>query len=130
MKPNEEQIKEFWEWCEFKWRTYASAYAGEVIMKVHDATWVHPDGETHFNLPPIDLSNLFKYAVPRLNEKGCCVTLQAYGQKGHLAFVSESVFPQRGSDGYDPYFKRIAEYEDEDPAIALFWAIYKVMDKI
>uniref|UniRef100_A0A6M3JNV7 Uncharacterized protein n=1 Tax=viral metagenome TaxID=1070528 RepID=A0A6M3JNV7_9ZZZZ len=54
-KPTNEQIKEFWEWCGFK----------VALGKLY---W-YPDKEFSpaRRLPSVDLNNLFKYAVPKLN---------------------------------------------------------------
>ena len=123
MKPTEEQGFKLWRWCGFRevdglWRTPVIDFAPSDSRY----SFTCPTG-----LPPIDLNSLFKWAVPKLQDRGHCVTIQSYEQSGYLAFVSETVFSQRGSDGYDPYFKRVSEHEDEAPTLALFWAIWGVI---
>lgn len=119
--PTEEQIKEFWERCGFKWRAYASAYVGEVVMKVHDATWVYPDGETHFKLPPIDLNNLFRWAVPKANSLGWGVGLMPCGN------VQDSLWYGDTFNIWKEVHYRESNPKMDDPALALFWAIWKVI---
>ena len=62
MKPTKEEIKEFWEWCGFK---YWINWGGAAITR--------PDGMSkgfskhtveRVKYPKLDLRNLFKYAVP------------------------------------------------------------------
>jgi len=123
MKPTQEQIKEFWKWCGLH---EALASDGEYHWFDGDEI-VSPTDDNH--VPVVNLDNLFEWAVPKLQDNGHCVTLQSYECSGYLAFVSETVFSQRGSDGYDPFYKRVSEYEAEDPALALFWALWQVMEK-
>ena len=113
-QPTDEQIKEFWEWCGFKQierdRVKFSLGSGDIYRLV----WIHPTGlYEEDNLPPIDLNNLFKYAV-QPNEyitevsfvKGeCQIATRGLNNKGVQYFVGR----------------------DEDPALALFWAIWEVI---
>ena len=49
MKPTEEQIKEFWEWCG--------------LNEQPSGSWYTESGEyVYMQIIPIDLNNLFKYA--------------------------------------------------------------------
>lgn len=124
MKPTDEQKKEFWELCGI---VYKEDYIINEYGDKHIA-WLCPDGEIWYICPPIDSNNLFKYAVPKLQERGHTISLEAYEHKGYCASVSDLVFNQRGSDGeYYPYSKPISSAENEDPALALFWAIYLVL---
>ena len=117
-RPTKEQIRELWEWCGLKYNATKLGYL---------SYWADASGEQIEEELILDLNNLFKYAVPKLQDKGCCVTIQSYECSGYLAFISESVFSQRGSDGYNPFYKRISECENESPVLALFWAIYEVI---
>uniref|UniRef100_A0A6M3L2Q5 Uncharacterized protein n=1 Tax=viral metagenome TaxID=1070528 RepID=A0A6M3L2Q5_9ZZZZ len=81
--PTNKQIKEFWEKLSptpDDWRMYE--------------IWLYS------GYPPIDLNNLFKYAVPKLDQSRYYKALS-------------SIF----------YYDAIKE----DPALALFWAIYQVI---
>lgn len=107
MKPTDEQKREFWELCGFK----------IVVHYVkHSEFWEYPDGELHPTYPPIDLNNLFQYAVPKLKEG--------------LDYPQETIgFP---TERYKCHrFLQMWVYsiaiQGKDPALALFWAIYKVL---
>ena len=92
-----EQIKEFWEWCGVNYEEVPVEYTGFPHIKTR---------------PPIDLNNLFKYAMPRIDN-----------------FVVKLI--------YDPFYRHwiasindamvIKIGEDKDPALALFLAIRGVM---
>ena len=90
MKPTDEQIKEFWELCDAPYKR------------------VRRIGQPHY--PPIDLNNLFKYAVPKVFEVDY--------KKAYMAVL-------RWITDYANYVG-ISKIE-QDPALALFWAIYKVI---
>ncbi len=61
------------------------------------------------------LGFLFKYAVPKLGDKEWYVELY-YDKPIYVATIYKQ-------DGEKATVKR-----DEDPALALFWAIYKIME--
>jgi len=118
-EPNEEQIKKFWEWCGL-W--YEQPY------------WLNKDcangqccfyGEYYQELlRTITLNNLFKYAVPKLYEiEGFHVlNYQFVGHSKDIEMFRHScliVFTNAKDDIYECA---------KDPALALFWAIYKVME--
>ena len=99
MKPTEVQIKKFWEWCG--------------ISKSRTGYWYYPDYCARPNAPDLDLNNLFKWAVPKLT----MYELNSYNNDGlHSAWVSLSE-----DGGWEAS-------ECETPALALFWAIYKVIE--
>ena len=89
MKPTNEQIKEFWEWC------------GQVTVR---RVRSHEPGSFRDQAyyPTLDLNNLFKYAVPKLDEE-----------------TKKAVF--------DEWLYLMDVNRNEDPALALFWAIYGVI---
>jgi len=87
-KPTDEQKKELWEY--FGKHTY----------------WTYENGWDNF--PPIDLNNLFKYAVPKVYED--------LGRKG------ESYKFDRIWDAIER-----ALLDKEDVGTAVFWAIYSVI---
>ena len=67
MNPTDEQIKKFWERCGFWQYTIWHGFMGLTSHK----EWIDPKGDIYGdNLPPIDLNNLFKYAVPKLKRDG------------------------------------------------------------
>ena len=107
-EPTDEQIKEFWEWCGFWYneKEMGSTWVG--------GKWHH---RTHYydwrELPPIDLNNLFKYAVPKALDKleTRFDTLTNTVRGLEMLFAKWIQNMSRG-------------YSVED---ALFWAIYEVI---
>ena len=106
-EPTQEQIKEFWEWCGLHYH----GEAGELLVYA-------PDG-TVFNCgqPRIDLNNLFKYAVPKLDKMGNHLILRSH-------VYSESLVD---SPDYEAEIAGGIKSHSIDPALALFWAIWKVI---
>ena len=99
MKPTDEQIKEFWVKYGFK---LIPRYGG---TNMDNPLWRYPDGDANEKSPPIDLNNLFKWVVPTLND----------AQKARLP----GIFSDGGKKFEFHWFW-------EDPALALFWALWKV----
>jgi len=97
MKPTDKQVKEFWERFGFNF-----SHKAENHNFFHGATgtyadfYLYPDGDCG-SLPPIDLNNLFKYAVPKLDQSRYYKALS-------------SIFLKENAN-----------------ATTLFWAIYEVM---
>ena len=105
-KPTEAQIKEFWEWCGFSIGEYSDE-------------WVAPDNYTCFHgTPPIDLNNLFKFAVPKLEECGYKYEIGATtSSTQHRVAIRDRCFSLIGRLHWN-----------DDPALALFWAIWEVIN--
>ena len=101
-EPTDEQIKEFWGRCGFKYIRNIdniSFFTGEKVSEVEQ--WEYPDGNYNV-LPPIDLNNLFKYG-PEYQ--------QVIFQPGYCGITKGDVLYEGSGD------------TEED---ALFWAIYEV----
>ena len=130
-KPTEEQIKRFWEWCGFifdgitDYGKFKNYYEHEVFYYPNSSvSW-----QLHY-LPKIDLNNLFKWAVPKLRDKdiawelrNCVLKIRGEYQDFTMAKLmwNEKAFWKFTN------LKWSIE-ADKDPALALFWAIYKVME--
>lgn len=101
MKPTKEQIKNFWEWCGFTNLVYEQG--------VWEFRWFYIDDERRRQeLPPIDLNSLFQWAIPQLRKD----TTQEELLNVLYGWISSSLY-----------------YEgDDNSALALFWAIYKLID--
>jgi len=104
MEPTEAQIKEFWEKIGLPYSGYGNA-----------------EREKAKSLPPIDLNNLFKYAVPllrNLSEDNTLQDIEFHWQGINISNLVECnlVFDEAQFDG-----------TDKDPALALFWAIWEVL---
>src|SRR3990167_4398603 len=105
MNPTQEQIKKFWEWCGIKQdsdRTWRDANGLGVLISTI--------------MPPLDLNNLFKYAVPKLKRW----RIANYPEGAMSEFGLIRVWVTTGDwDGM---------VEDNDPALALFWAIWEIIE--
>ena len=66
-EPTKEQIKEFWEKLGFKYVFGKTIRTGEFTEQNY--YWESPTGTKYPELPPIDLNNLFKWAVPVVIDK-------------------------------------------------------------
>jgi hypothetical protein len=115
MKPTEEQIKKFWEWCGL-YKDLATNGERYWFMGEEIVSPTNEEGN-----PIIDLNNLFKYAVPKLIATGHwlgMITTQLSSDTQYTFAI------------YVEKYKDKAEHEasDKDPALALFWAISKVIE--
>jgi len=109
MEPTKEQIQWLWEQCGFTRLPYGNReYHFELTKKVMN--WLPPDkrGNSMEYLPRIDLNNLFKYAVPKLQDLRWV--------KFNFDSECELRIGNRGIFGVN-----------DDPALALFWAIFKAL---
>ena len=125
-RPTEAQIKEFWEWCGIRYEP------DEDEFKV-----IFPDSQPWYNFghdwkmdeiePPVDLNNLFKYAVPKvLNLTGIDFAGSNEDFDSWICRVWYGIWTNRGSvQVKQDYY----EAEGKDPALALFWAIREVIWK-
>ncbi len=106
-KPIEARIKEFWEGYG------VHHYPDCECIRVKGCCWgiseetYGKNGNWHFVLPPIDLNNLFKYAVP---------FLMSSGDGGELYKVLKQ------------WIKAVV-CGCKDPALALFWALWQVKEQ-
>ena len=101
-EPTEEQIKKFWEWCGFNLTCYSHYLAWFINNKCLYSEVREYDNPID-KLPPIDLNNLFKWAVPTLKD-----TCEEWW----------SVIVEWAKDITGNY---------EKDTLALFWAINKVI---
>ena len=110
-EPTKEQIREFWEWCGFEFDERWSEFNP---YKDHNGVIQH-------SRTPIDLNNLFKYAVPKVIEK---LDKQSVRFECFYRFIeNEWVWVYWITDDLD----HITHAIDEDPALALYWALDKAM---
>ena len=106
-KPTDEQIQFVWERCGFK-ETRKVLYCNK--DKTAYRAWLDPDGNKDhwtYSTPPIDLNNLFKYAVPKLEPPDF------------------SFYQTNDGEWIVSLYHEVITIKDKDPALALFWAIYK-----
>jgi len=105
MEPTKEQIKWLWEQC------------GGIYINYNDedgcpAHYKMPDGGWLFDTVKPDLNNLFRHAVPKVID-GSNILLQNC-LKGWFVSVEKT-------------FGNYIDAKDKDPAMALFWAIYRCL---
>ena len=102
-EPTKARVKELWEWCGFEeW-----------------SRWRYPNGYQQKKLPNITLNNLFKYAVPKV-VAGDDYTIQISTSKYHTNVLIISHYSDMVK------YKYFGE-GGQDPALALFWAIWEVI---
>ena len=120
MIPTETELREFWEWCGLEPVLYKDPPYDVVYWKKdNEAVW----------LLDIDLNNLFKHAVSKL------LICDKYPHLTELALDPAMCDTQmwycylRYDSLHDDGFIEREEIQSssEDPAIALFWAIHKVI---
>ena len=101
-EPTKKQIKKFWEWCGFSQNnTYGT---GEFYN--------YPNGGSAL-LPELDLNNIFKWAVPKLGD----IEIEKRGNL-YECWIYEN-----------RCIATISGFaEGDDPALALFWAIYELIE--
>ncbi len=61
----------------------------------------------------------FKYAVPKLQEEGKFIQLEAFEQKGFRCIISNMITVRGGKMFYN-----------DNPALALFWAIWEAVKEV
>ena len=112
-EPTEEQKNKVWKWCGLKYESYNT-----LAFPHQGGAWVDSlgnsvDSENPFELPPIDLNNLFKYAVPRIQ---------------NLRWVKISFAGNcELRIGYKAVFNQPVK-SDIDPAVALFYVCEEVIN--
>jgi len=145
---NDEQIKEFWKGCGFTHIPFKHLSTrkdksvlhpqGITVTTVQQECWIYPDGSKHAVVPPIDLNNLFKHAVPKV---GICslehIVCPTVGDKPEYAEEYHEPLPKhyvvKDVERWHWYVARILwkdgriEVKDANPALALSWACYPIL---
>jgi len=105
MKPTNEQTKEFWEWCGLIYKDEVGYHGWYKGFGFEGSEWVADE-------LPIDLNNLFLYAVPKV------ARWEMGNNKDSLTYAVVCAKGQQFP----------GQAQDKDPALALFWALNKVKD--
>lgn len=105
-QPTEQEWQEILGWCGLEIIEQETRFEHQVLYRLSERDTWKPLGSL-----PIDLNTLFQYAVPKLED----YHLSSCGGN-HEANVWGKVI---GTGGF---------WVDDDPALALFWAIKQVMD--
>lgn len=113
-QPTEAQAKEFWERYGFSSKTNTLGWDG--AKEITETIVTDPNGLTGLSYPPINLITLFEYAMSEVD----LWMLWNWKHKG-VEGVGASIW-QGG--------KKISEHTmaGKDPALALFWALWKVKE--
>lgn len=109
-KPTEEQIKKLWEWCGIE-----EKLEGDTGVRYYH----YPNHLCDIQLPPADLNNLFKWAVPKLQFKGFVINLVA------MEFASFRIHVLDITTSKEWHFEK----DEADPALALLLAILQVIEE-
>ncbi len=132
-KPTDEQVKEFWEKCGFKWVNKPTYFHGYMMHGgvQKDGYWKYPkEAGKNSHLPPIDLNNLFKYAVPKSKFDTLWIINNLDSPVPSIDYCAG--FSRGKVNDVVCWSKELPIEEclspiDKDPALALFWAIYEVI---
>ena len=108
MDIKQEDLIRFWNWVGCERKPHPLAFDDDGKM------WLYPDGFYMPNLPVLDLNNIYRYAIPKLNSKNMAVTLIIFDGCRCLIHVLEN--------GY------IYSWDSSTPTEALYNAIMKVID--
>jgi len=106
-EPTQEQIKEFWEWCGFKRLPAKLWNSPEVPLYKNES------GEVRAIFPPIDLNNLFKYALP-------------------ITYIKLFTLGMGVRESYRKIFEMWLDYFFDGYSMedALFWACWQVKEVV
>lgn len=112
----EQDLIKFWTWCGFTLR----------CPKEKDAygrgLWNYPNG-TYGDLE-LNPDTIYKYAIPKLQNKGYSITLTAFECSG----FSANIFDSRALSE-ESFLKEPTEVRADNPTEALFNAIMKVINQ-
>jgi hypothetical protein len=118
-EPTQEQIADFWHY--FGFLQEVKQFDGDRYSS--DKHWVlYGKGYDSYKLPEIDLNNLFKWAVPKL-------------YKQYINSIEVEILPPVASSPnlwvvrITTQRKDLSQASANDPALALFWAIYQVIQE-
>ncbi len=127
MKPTDAQVKVFWEGYGFTLEELHPLPSKEPYFVLHEPDgeqwdyWIGEEWDTEIPVrelyPPIDLNSLFKYAVPKLEN---------YKRGFVISWAGRTTWVVK-LHSYDAVGDTIKSV-DNDPALALFWALDKVRE--
>jgi hypothetical protein len=118
-EPTREQIQKFWEWCGFKQKREYHDNG-----KSYYEYWVCQDYE-EFELPTIDLNNLFRWAVPEAmecNSNFIDLQIRRYIAPGYDDLLTSYMCEIWSDNGQGSIVRQAGL-----PELALFWAIWEVL---
>ena len=126
LNPTEEQIREFWEWCGLTYKDYPINYASNsceaMCLDPPLSGWYDQKEKlvSFKTVPKLDLNNLFKWAVPKL-EKSLELTVTFHRCHGNIWSCLLTTY--KGDIAVEPA-------KHTNPALALYKAIEKLIDEV
>lgn len=124
--PTDKQVIEFWEWCgqigEKEITVSSPLLSGTYVTRVEKyfKLWdaLICQLSTDDWIRTLDLNNLFKYAVPKLTEFYSSINVD------HTNSLTRYIITI-----WDEFCGQVYTKSGDDPALALFWAIWEVIHK-
>jgi hypothetical protein len=111
-QPTPAEVEEFWERCDL-YAEERSAWSGKIFY-----SWFAPNKLFICDdAPPIDLNNLFRYAVPKLKRYNVWSNVALEDNHIIMGDHEATVFLPDDTYGHG---------QSDNPALALFWAIRSV----
>jgi hypothetical protein len=79
MERTKEQITKFWEWCGFRFvpQKESMRFGGKQDYWDTQNYYITPKNTKRHYLPTISIDNIFKYAIPKLQQEGNIIELTA-----------------------------------------------------
>ena len=121
MKPTKGQTKRFWEWCGFQ----------KIENPTADLGWIYSAPDKNYlslkGYPEIDLDHLgliFKYAMPKLSHHWD-MWIESWVDQPNM-FIARF---QTHTGEFIKFIETEIIETDKNPALALFWAIYKIIEE-
>ena len=120
-KVSQERIERFWKWCgaslEHEWDNEVHGYeiTDPICQRCGMSSWP-PVSKDSKCLLPIDLNNLFKWAVPKVQGLGYNLHIHVDAKRGRTKTVIANAFTSYQAN-------------DKDSTTALFLAIEKLVEE-
>ena len=114
MDIKQEDLIRFWNWVGCERKPHPLAFDDDGKM------WLYPDGFYMPNLPVLDLNNIYRYAIPKLQKMGYHTELTSYNDGITQARIFTIINVEKTNN--------VACVESKSPTEALYNAIMKVID--
>lgn len=117
-QPTKDQVRKLWEWCGLSHKVFPVVFGPEGSP---NTGWYVGDKYIGPMQPYLDLNNLFRYAVPKVNKQGYAVETLTYARDVNEV-PGKCSWAEIKRNGAVVSTYALAELED-----ALFWAIYSLI---
>jgi hypothetical protein len=120
MDIKQEDLIRFWTWCDWIYRRSNPNHFQDSAPEVRerDMGWYHPldEGRGLAKIPQLCIENIYRYAIPKLQEKMYATELMAWGIRGFTVKIYNAVEQ-----------KYVSESESDNPTEALYKAIMEII---